>query len=51
MAEILKSKNPFVDLVQVALSSPMVHSKILYANRYTKHLFGYAREEIERPKD
>jgi PAS domain S-box-containing protein len=47
MAEILKSKNPFVDLVQVAFIVTDVHSKILYANRYTKHLFGYAREEIE----
>ncbi|MBP1696593.1 MAG: domain S-box [Deltaproteobacteria bacterium] len=47
MAEILKSKNPFVDLVQVAFIVTDVHSKILYANRYTKHLFGYAREEME----
>jgi PAS domain S-box-containing protein len=47
MAEILKSRNPFVDLVQVAFIVTDVHSKILYANRYTKHLFGYGREEIE----
>jgi PAS domain S-box-containing protein len=47
MAEILKSRNPFVDLVQVAFIVTDVHSKILYANRYTKHLFGYEREEME----
>jgi PAS domain S-box-containing protein len=47
MTEILKSRNPFVDLVQVAFIVTDVHSKILYANRYTKHLFGYTREEIE----
>lgn len=47
MAEILRSRNPFVDLVQVAFIVTDVHSKILYANRYTKHLFGYTREEIE----
>jgi PAS domain S-box-containing protein len=47
MAEILKSRHPFLDLVQVAFIVTDDHSKILYANRYTKHLFGYAREEIE----
>jgi PAS domain S-box-containing protein len=47
MVEILKSRHPFLDLVQVAFIVTDVHSKILYANRYTKHLFGYAREEIE----
>ena len=47
MVEILKSKHPFLDLVQVAFILTDVHSKILYANRYTKRLFGYAREEIE----
>jgi PAS domain S-box-containing protein len=47
MIEILKSKHPFLDLVQVAFMLTDVHSKILYANRYTKRLFGYAREEIE----
>jgi PAS domain S-box-containing protein len=47
MIEILKSRNPFVDLVQVAFIVTDVHAKILYANRYTKHLFGYGREEIE----
>jgi len=47
MIEILRSKHPFLDLVQVAFMLTDVHSKILYANRYTKRLFGYAREEIE----
>ena len=47
MVEILKSRNPFVDLVQVAFIVTDAHSKILYANRYTKRLFGYTREEIE----
>jgi len=47
MVEILKSRNPFVDLVQVAFIVTDAHSKILYANRYTKRLFGYGREEIE----
>jgi PAS domain S-box-containing protein len=47
MVEILKSRHHFLDLVQVAFILTDVHSKILYANRYTKRLFGYAREEIE----
>src|SRR4030042_494248 len=47
MVEISKSRNPFVDLVQVAFIVTDAHSKILYANRYTKRLFGYGREEIE----
>jgi len=47
MVEILKSKHPFLDLVQVAFILTDIHSKILYANRYTKRLFGYTREEIE----
>jgi PAS domain S-box-containing protein len=47
MVEILKGRNPFVDLVQVAFIVTDIHSKILYANRYTKRLFGYGREEIE----
>jgi len=47
MDEILKSRHHFLDLVQVAFILTDVHSKILYANRYTKRLFGYAREEIE----
>ncbi len=47
MIETIKSRHPFLDLVQVAFIVTDVHSKILYANRYTKRLFGYAREEIE----
>jgi PAS domain S-box-containing protein len=47
MVEILKSRHPFLDLVQVAFILTDAHSKILYTNRYTEHLFGYSREEIE----
>lgn len=47
MDEILKSRHHFLDLIQVAFILTDVHSKILYANRYTKRLFGYEKEEIE----
>jgi PAS domain S-box-containing protein len=47
MVEILKSRHHFLDLVQVAFILTDAHSKILYTNRYTEHLFGYSREEIE----
>jgi PAS domain S-box-containing protein len=47
MAEILKSRHPFLDFVQAAFVLTDVHSKILYINRYAEHLFGYAREELE----
>jgi PAS domain S-box-containing protein len=47
MVEILKSRHHFLDLIQVAFILTDVHSKILYANRYTERLFGYAREEVE----
>lgn len=47
MDEILKSKHHFLDLVQVAFILTDGHSNILYANKYTKRLFGYEREEIE----
>jgi PAS domain S-box-containing protein len=47
MDDILKSRHHFLDLVQVGFILTDVHSKILYANRYTKHLFGYTKEEIE----
>ena len=47
MVEILKSRHQFLDLIQVAFILTDVHSKILYANRYTERLFGYAREEVE----
>ncbi len=47
MGEILKSRHHFLDLVQVAFILTDSHSKILYTNRYTEHLFGYSRNEIE----
>ncbi|HUL31953.1 MAG TPA: PAS domain-containing protein, partial [Thermodesulfobacteriota bacterium] len=47
MVEILKSRHSFLDLVQVGFILTDAHSKILFANRFTEHLFGYAREEIE----
>lgn len=47
MVEIPKSRHHFLDLIQVAFVLTDVHSKILYANRYTERLFGYAREEVE----
>jgi PAS domain S-box-containing protein len=47
MVEILKSRHPFLDLVQVAFILTDAHSKILYTNRYAEHLFGYSREEME----
>ncbi len=47
MDEILKSRYHFLDLVQVAFILTDGHSNILYANKYTKRLFGYEREEIE----
>ncbi len=47
MDEILRSRHHFLDLVQVAFILTDGHSNILYANKYTKRLFGYEREEIE----
>ncbi len=47
MVEILKSKLPLLDLVQVAFILTDAHSKILYTNHYTERLFGYSRHEIE----
>jgi PAS domain S-box-containing protein len=47
MDEILKSRHPFLDLVQVAFILTDAHSKILFTNRYTERLFGYSREEME----
>jgi PAS domain S-box-containing protein len=47
VVEILKSRHHFLDLIQVAFILTDKHSKILYANRYTERLFGYAREEVE----
>ena len=47
MIESLRSRHPFLDLVQVAFILTDAHSKILYTNRYTERLFGYSREEME----
>src|SRR4030043_1190410 len=47
MDEILKSRHPFLDLVQVAFILTDAHSKILFTNRYIERLFGYSREEAE----
>jgi PAS domain S-box-containing protein len=47
MTEIPKTRHPFLDLVHVAFILTDIHSKILYANRYAEHLFGYMREEME----
>jgi PAS domain S-box-containing protein len=47
MAEIPKSRHPLLDFVQMAFVLTDIHSKILYANRYAEHLFGYTREEME----
>lgn len=47
MVEILKSRHFLLDFVQVAFILTDIHSKILYANRYAEHLFGYTREEME----
>ena len=47
MVEILKSRHSFLDFVQVAFILTDIHTKILYTNRYTERLFGYAREVIE----
>jgi len=47
MVEILKSRHHFLDLVQVAFILTDAHSKIVYTNRYTEHLFGYSREEMD----
>jgi len=47
MVEILKDRHPFLDWVQVGFILTDAHSKILYTNRYTEHLFGYSKEEME----
>ncbi|MBS3906007.1 MAG: PAS domain S-box protein [Syntrophaceae bacterium] len=47
MTEILKSRQFLLDFVQVAFILTDIHSKILYANRYAEHLFGYTKEEME----
>ena len=47
MVEILKIRPSLIDSIQTALILTDIHSKILFINRYTEHLFGYRREEIE----
>jgi PAS domain S-box-containing protein len=47
MVETLKERHPLLDLIQVAFIITDIHSKILYTNRYTEHLFGYQRGEME----
>jgi PAS domain S-box-containing protein len=47
MVDVLKSGQHLLDLVQVAFILTDAHTKILYINRYTERLFGYARDEIE----
>jgi len=48
--EILRSRYPLLDKIQVAFLLTDVHSKILYANRKTERLFGYEKEEIEEQR-
>jgi PAS domain S-box-containing protein len=46
-AEILGSRHPLLEMVQVAFIITDVHAKILYANRHAERLFGYVKGEIE----
>ncbi len=50
MIEILKTRHHFLDLVQVGFILTDAHSNIIYANRYTEHLFGYSREELDKER-
>ena len=47
MGEILKSRHPLLDFVQVAFILTDTHSKIVFSNRHTERLFGYGRDEIK----
>jgi PAS domain S-box-containing protein len=47
MAETPKSRHPFLDFIQAAFVLTDVHGRILYTNRYTEHLFGYTREDLD----
>jgi PAS domain S-box-containing protein len=47
MIEILKTRHPLLDSIHVAFILTDAHSKVLFTNRYTEHLFGYRRDEIE----
>lgn len=46
LIKIPKSRNQLLDSIPVAFLLTDVHSKILYANQYTKLLFGYLKNEI-----
>lgn len=45
--EVLRSRYPLLDRIQVAFLLTDVHSKVLYVNRKTERLFGYGKEELE----
>jgi two-component system sensor histidine kinase HydH len=47
VGEILKSRHPLLDIVQVAFILTDIHSEIIFSNRYTERLFGYGRDEIK----
>jgi PAS domain S-box-containing protein len=47
MVEIFKARHALLDSIQIAFVLTDIHSKILFTNRNTEHLFGYGREEIE----
>lgn len=47
MFDLYKSRHSFLDLIQMGFLLTDIHSKIIYTNRYTESLFGYAKEELE----
>jgi PAS domain S-box-containing protein len=47
MLEITKNRHDLLDLIQVAFIITDVHLKVVYSNRCTERLFGYAKGEIE----
>src|SRR3972149_6370765 len=47
MVEILRSRHPLLDFVQVAFILTDIHSTILFTNRCTERFFGYRRDEME----
>ncbi len=50
MVDIVKNRYPLLDLIQTAFVLTDIHGKILYHNRYTEHLLGYTRQELEGRK-
>jgi len=50
MADVTRSRHPFLDFIQTAFVLTDLHGRILYTNRHIEPLFGYAREEIEGQK-